>query len=576
MCGIVAIAGPGASRPRLDAMLATLTHRGPDAEGVWQSDDRQVALGHRRLSIIDLSDLANQPMTSANGRFQLILNGEIYNYRELRAELASYPYRTESDSEVLLAALQAWGTDCFDRLLGMFAFVVWDAATKSLLAVRDRFGVKPLYYAELDGTLLIASEIKALHAAGVPARPDEPAWAGYLAHGSYPEPSRTFWQGVYQLAAGHAMTWAGQELEPWCWYDLAERVGLDEDDRDDEVVRQEYLELLENSVRLRFRADVEVGINLSGGLDSATLLAMVGQVQGAEASVRAFTFVTGDPDYDELPWAQAMLAHTRHRGEVCSLQPDEVPALAASMQHVQDEPYGGLPTLAYAKVFARARELGVKVLLDGQGMDEQWAGYDYYRRSDYQASQPTLQGARDPAVRIETLQEDFCRLARVMEHKSPFPDRLRQLQHRDILTTKIPRALRFNDRVSMIASTELREPFLDHRLVELAFRQPAHRKIRGDTGKAFLREAVHHFFPKGISEAPKRPLQTPQREWLRGPLQAWADGQIETMLAGPQRHWFHADQVRVAWQRYGAGESDNSFYVWQWISLALMQDRFLS
>ncbi|MEM7588482.1 MAG: asparagine synthase-related protein, partial [Acidobacteriota bacterium] len=145
---------------------------------------------------------------------------------------------------------------------------------------------------------------------------------------------------------------------------------------------------------------------------------------------------------------------------------------------------------------------------------------------------------------------------------------------RDILTTKIPRALRFNDRISMIASTELREPFLDHRLVELAFRQPAHRKIRGDTGKAFLRAAVADFFPQQVSEAPKRPLQTPQREWLRGPLRDWANEQIEAMLDGPGGHWFHADRIRAAWQGYQAGNSDNSFYVWQWLSLAMLQERF--
>jgi asparagine synthase (glutamine-hydrolysing) len=555
-------------------MLSVQTHRGPDAEGMWLSNEAEVALGHRRLSIIDLSDSANQPMESEGGRFQLVLNGEIYNYRELRVELSDYPFRTESDTEVLLAALQRWGPECLDRLIGMFSFVVFDRRDGSLLAVRDRFGVKPLYYALLDGSLVIASEIKALHRAGLPARPDEAGWARYLAHGTYGDPSSTLWEGALQLAPGNAMRWHQGKLDSWSWYDLATRVDQAEDDRSDEVVREEYLALLADSVALRLRADVEVGINLSGGLDSATLLAMVDKAQGENASVRAFTFTTGDPDYDELPWAQRMMAHTHHKGEVCRLRYEEVPALAASMQDLQDEPYGGLPTLAYSKIFVRARELGVKVLLDGQGMDEQWAGYDYYRRDDYDASKPTLQGARTPAVLGDTLQPGFGSLAQQPSFPSPFPERLRNLQYRDIRFTKIPRALRFNDRVSMGASTELREPFLDHRVVELAFRQPRDRKIRGDTGKAFLREAVTPLFPAGISEAPKRPLQTPQREWLRGPLRLWASELIDSMLAGPQGHWFRRDQVTDAWQRYCAGESDNSFYVWQWLSLAMMQERF--
>ena len=566
--------GNGASRERLKRMLSTQIHRGPDAEGIWFSKDRDVGLGHRRLSIIDLSDAANQPMESADGRFQLVLNGEIYNYRELRTELSDYPFRTESDTEVLLAAVQRWGAGCFERLLGMFAFVVWDREEQSLLAVRDRFGVKPLYYSRQPGSLIIASEIKAIHSTGTPALPSESGWASYLAHGSYGDPTTTLWRDIDQLAPGHAMLWRDGDLEEWCWYDLATRVGPDEDPRDDGAVREEYLALLEESVRLRFRADVQVGINLSGGLDSATLLAMVGKVQGQDASVRAFTFTTGDPNYDELPWAQSMLAHTRHRGEVCTLSAAEVPALASSMQDFQDEPYGGLPTLAYTKIFMRARELGVIVLLDGQGMDEQWAGYDYYRRSDYDASRPTLQGARDPAVRRETLEAEFCALGRAPSFPSPFEDRVRNLQYRDIRYTKIPRALRFNDRVSMSASTELREPFLDHRIVELAFRQPVERKIRGETGKAFLRQMVAELFPRGISEAPKRPLQTPQREWLRGPLRAWADDLIGSMLRGPQGHWFREAEVNETWKRYCAGESDNSFYVWQWLSLAMMQDRF--
>jgi asparagine synthase (glutamine-hydrolysing) len=452
---------------------------------------------------------------------------------------------------------------------------VWDAAEERLFAARDRFGVKPLYYAERANTLAVASEIKALHRAGVEASPDERVWAAYLAQGSYGAPCETFWHGVRQLAPGHVLTWrAGEEPKLRRWYDLALRVGAAEDGRSDAEVADEYLALLEASIDLRFRADVEIGINLSGGLDSATLLATIARVHGADASLRAFTFVTGDPRYDELPWARALLARSRHRGEACLLEADEVPALAASVQAVDDEPYGGLPTLAYAKLFRRARELGVIVLLDGQGMDEQWAGYDYYRDASYEPNRPALQASGDAPVRPETLDREFRALAQPASFPAPFADRLRNLQYRDLCHTKLPRALRFNDRASMRASTELREPFLDHRIVELAVRQPAARKIRGEIGKAFLRDLVTAQLGADLSMAPKRALQTPQREWLREPLRAWAQASIEDVLSGPRRHWFRAERVREDWRRFCDGAGESSFFVWQWISLALLQSRF--
>jgi len=233
---------------------------------------------------------------------------------------------------------------------------------------------------------------------------------------------------------------------------------------------------------------------------------------------------------------------------------------------IEDEPFGGLPTLAYARVFERAREAGVIVLLDGQGMDEQWAGYDYYR-TDGDGTVSLIQGTRQRSVRPECLTPGMLARAERPELPAPFPDRLRNLQYRDIRYTKIPRALRFNDRISMRSSTELREPFLDHRLVELALRQPAERKIRDGQQKWMLRSLVGELLPKGVAEAPKRPLQTPQREWLRGPLREWATGQIERAL---ESGWLDADAVRREWRVYCAGEGDNSFFVWQWISLGLL------
>jgi asparagine synthase (glutamine-hydrolysing) len=330
--------------------------------------------------------------------------------------------------------------------------------------------------------------------------------------------------------------------------------------------------LLADSVRLRFRSDVPVGINLSGGLDSSTLLGVVQQLQGPDSEVSVYTFVTGEKDYDELPWVEKMLAHTHHPLRVCGLTPALVPELAASVQAHQDEPFGGLPTLAYSRVFELARADGTIVLLDGQGMDEQWAGYDYYvaALNGNRSSKTLIQGTKGRQVRPECLTREFLSLAQPFQPPEPFPDRLRNMQYRDTLYTKMPRALRFNDRVSMRSSTELREPFLDHRLFELALRQPPERKIVDGTHKSFLREISKRLLPTGVVEAPKRPLQTPQREWLRGPLRKWANDRIEEALDAFGREWLDDDRTRAVWRDYCDDGSDNSFYVWQWINLGLM------
>ncbi len=569
MCGIAVVAGADAAGARVERMLGTLTHRGPDDRGSWQAPAGNVALGQTRLSIIDLSAAGHQPMFSADQRFALVFNGEVYNHVELRAELSDYPYRSRTDTEVVLAAWARWGAACLDRLVGMFAFAIWDERENTLVAVRDRFGVKPLLHAELPGGgIALASETAALHAAGVPAAPDVVAWATYLDGGLYDHSPRTFWRGISSLPAGHLLTWrpdTGPEIRRW--YDFATKVGQDLDARPVDVVREEYLALLQQSVRLRFRSDVPVGINLSGGLDSSSLLGLVQLVQGEDSTALAFSFATGDDRYDELPWVQEMVARTAHPLIPCMLSAGEVPALAEQLAAHLAEPYGGLPTLAYANTFRRAREAGVIVVLDGQGMDEQWAGYDYYRRA-LDGPVPVVQGSTSSATRNELLSPALRAQVEPFTPPAPFPDQLRNIQLRDILHTKMPRALRFNDRISMASSVELREPFLDHRLFELAVRQPAERKIRGETGKWLLREIVAPLLPTELRLAPKRAVQTPQREWLRGPLRAWAESQLEVALARCG-HWFEPSVVQRTWKSFMDGEGDNSFWVWQLISVGL-------
>ena len=577
MCGLCGIGGPApgpedAAALRLEAMLEALAHRGPDDRG--RLTEPGILLGHNRLSILDLSAAGHQPMRSTSGRYSLILNGEIYNYLELRRELGRHTWRSGSDTEVLLELWEKEGPSCLQRCRGMFALAMWDRHERALYLARDRFGVKPLYLARRGAELLFASEIPALFAAGVPHEPNIVTWATYLRYGLYDHGEATFWQGIERLPAGHLLRFEPDtgRSEQCRWYDPAHVAASGPDLRREDAVREELLHRLTESIELRLRADVEIGVCLSGGFDSSLLLGLLRQRLGQDLSLRSYTFSCGDPAYDELPWALTMLAGTRVRWREVRLGPDEVPALARRMMDHQAEPYGGLPTLAMAKVFAAAREDGVKVLLDGNGMDEAWAGYDYYARTLEGAPPANLgpvQGSRSPAVRPEALSPDFAALAQLPEPRSPFTDALANAQLRDLEIAKIPRSLRFSDRVSMAASCELREPFLDHLLVELGLRQPPSRKIRDHQGKWLVRLVASNLLPKGLGEAPKRAVQTPQREWLRGPLAAWAEAEIEKALAA-RPELFEASQVRRLLSDFQAGKGDNSFPIWQWISAGML------
>jgi asparagine synthase (glutamine-hydrolysing) len=570
MCGISGISGNSWTKNQLNAMLQIQSHRGPDAHDIYIDDSQTTGLVHNRLSIIDLSDAGRQPMKDSSGRFVMVFNGEVYNYLEIRSQLSSeFNFRTQTDSEVILNAYIKWGASCLDKFIGMFAIVIYDIDNRKLWIARDRFGVKPLNYAfDGNGNFCFASEIKALHAFGIPREINEEAWASYLGYGRYDHQETTFWKNVYKLMPGHLMTLTDGKLTIKKWYKLEDKTGTEYDQRSIDQVAEEYFGLMQDSIRLRFRADVPVGINLSGGLDSSALLNLVNNVQGENSAISAFTFITGDDRYDELHWVKEMISKTKHPLITCLLEAKEVPAMAESVQYYEDEPFGGIPTLAYARVFEEARKAGVIVLLDGQGMDEQWAGYDYYRNADTGMASPTIQGTRDKSVLPECLDPEFMSLAQKWITPEKYPDKLRNLQYRDAFYTKIPRALRFNDRISMRSSTELREPFLDHRLFEIAFREPVHFKIQNGTGKWFMRQLLKNHLPGNVVEAPKRPLQTPQREWLRGPLKDWSYSMIQQAIS--ENGFLNKKEVIRHWNIFQQGESDNSFYIWQWISLALL------
>ena len=563
MCGIAGIIGPLAeNKPAFGKMLRKQKHRGPDAMDTWHS--KVCSLGHNRLSILDLSVDANQPMISNCGRYVLVFNGEIYNYIELKKQL-DYKFRTKTDSEILLALYIKHGENMISLLNGMFAFVIWDKKLNKLFAARDRFGVKPFYYAIVNESLIFASEIKSLIEFGVPNTPNDQVWADYLVNASYGEPDETFYKRINQLPGGYKLTFSLAERVPKIssYYNFVERVLNQRVFTSEEDLKSAYFRLLMNSIELRFRSDVPIGFNVSGGLDSSTLLALIAQLKAGEIEqLEAFTFYTGDSRYDELPWVKGLVEKTNSPLNKVLLKSNEVSDLIEKVSYFQDEPYGGVPTIAYSKIFEKAKGKGIKVLLDGQGMDEAWAGYDYFRSN----SNSLVQGVKSSATKSDILNIEFKRLAREKSYPTPFDNKMQNTQFRDLFYTKIPRALRFNDRISMMHSTELREPFLDYRLVEMAFAQKPEMKIKDQQGKWLLRQMVGELLGD-IAYAPKRPLQTPQREWLAEDLKDWVEQALDTLKEHP---WFDYNALKEEWTKYVDGDQDSSFHIWQWVNTSLL------
>ncbi len=561
MCGIAGIVGKY-TKSEMHAMLKSQKHRGPDFTGTFFDDN--IALGHNRLSIIDLSTESNQPFYNDSQRFALIFNGEIYNYIELRESLQKlYDFKTSGDTEVLLAAYIVWGKKCLDKLNGMFAFAIWDNLEQKLFAARDRFGIKPFHYWMDNERFMFSSEIKALHEAGIPQSPNQALWANYFVHGSYGMPNETFWENILRLPGGHYLEHDGENLKIEKWYDF-EKAVAEVDCLDYADAKQKYRVLLHDAVSLRFRADVTVGINISGGLDSAILLGLVNDFSKGRGDVDAYTFYTGDANYDELDKVSSMVQNCNVDLHSVLFSADEVPNFANFIAKAQDEPFGGIPTLAYAKIFEAAAKNNTRVLLDGQGMDEQWAGYDYYA----DGSEALIQGVGSSPYRKNVLSDAFRALAVKPEYPMPFDNKLQNLQYRDLFYTKIPRALRFCDRISMAFSTELREPFLDYRLVEFAFAQSVDRKINKGFTKWMLRDIGKEYSSNQIVKSEKRALQTPQREWLGGELKEFVEECLDNIENGPQSDWFDIEVLRAEWQKYIDGDNQSSFHIWQWVNFA--------
>jgi asparagine synthase (glutamine-hydrolysing) len=563
MCAIAGMFGNKISVIEVGKMLNSMHHRGPDNTDFYH-DQGYAILGHNRLSIIDLTTEANQPMSDTTGRYHLTFNGEIYNYKELKSEFTNeFEFRTNSDSEVLLALFIKYGSSCLKLLNGMFSFAIWDSKEKSLFAARDRFGVKPFYYTNTtENTFLFSSEIQAFHKVGVSKSPNRSVWANYFSKGSYGMPNETFWEGIHQLEPGHYFVWSNNDIQFYQWYDVLNLFEQKQISYTDAIEELNFL--VEDSIKIRLRSDVPLGINLSGGLDSSMLLHYTSQNENRIEDFESFTFYTGDDRYDELPWVQHLIAQYKHNSNFVRLSQNDVIAISQEVSRFQREPYGGIPTVAYYNVFQKAISKNIKVLMDGQGVDEVFLGYDYYTS----LSNNSIQGTKASPFKPELF--NFINKERIQDFPEPFTEKYLNLQYRDICFTKLPRALRFNDRISMANSVELREPFLDFRLVEFGLSLPISFKINGSTGKHIVRQLMSDKLPSQVNFSPKRALQTPQIEWMKGPLFLQIKENIELIKNTRYRHWFKWDLIDRELEKFKSLPAESSFHIWQLYNFSLL------
>lgn len=625
MCGIAGIFHCSTPKPvdavRVERMCDALVHRGPDGAGVWTAPG--VGLGHRRLSIIDLAG-SPQPMHSADGRAVIVFNGEIYNFRELRSELEAggAQFRTDGDTEVILAAWQRWGTDCLQHLHGMFAFALYDLTRRTLFLARDRLGVKPLFTARLsDGSVAFASELKGLLAHPLLRREIDPlAVEDYMTWGYVPD-HRSILKGVEKLPAGHfrLLDHNTPPTAPVCWWDVsfAERAKGSEAD-----LSAELLHLLREAVNSRMVADVPLGAFLSGGVDSSSVVALMAETSSDPVRTCSIGFDVTALDETAYAGKVARLFGTDHRARTVGSEDfSEIGRIAAMF----DEPFADASALPTWRVCQLARE-SVTVALSGDGADEAFAGY---RRQMFQAREDVIRAAlpaplrrhligplgalypkadwapralrakttllslagsgaqayaralafTPPEIREQLYSVDYLRLRGGYRAEQPFmalmeaaPARsgLDRAQYADLKFWLPGDILTKVDRTSMAVSLEAREPLLDHRLVEFAARLPQRLRLRGIQGKFILKSTMKRYLPDDILFRQKQGFVTPISAWLRGPLA----GEARAITGGgtlARLGWFDPSALGRIAEDHISGRVDHGRLLWQ----LLMLDRSL-
>jgi asparagine synthase (glutamine-hydrolysing) len=612
MCGIAGYAGWNRARERseadLVAMCDAIRHRGPDDAGYFVAPG--VALGMRRLSIIDLEG-GHQPIGNEDGRVQVVFNGEIYNYRELREPLlrAGHRFTTHSDTETLVHLYEERGDRLVDDLRGMFGFAIWDAARERLLLARDRLGIKPIYYWETDGGIAFASELKSLMALeGFPARIDQAALGDYLSLGYVPEPGCIF-EGVRKLPPGHTLSWkAGRGAEVRRYWSAVrpENPGIDEGEAVTELRR-----LLSESVRYRLIADVPLGAFLSGGIDSSAVVAEMSRQM--DRPVRTFSIGFPEPEFNEAPHAAAVASElgTDHTELVADPRVDE---LIEQVVLGFDEPFADSSAIPTFLVSRLARG-SVKVVLSGDGGDELFGGYTRYR--DYLARDVALPAplrrllglaarrlpqnargrnrllefARGPAGRYAGMVADPLRVdeggvarpevvAAAGEMDELLVRWFREVGERDAigrltlvdLHSYLPGDILTKvDRTSMAASIEARVPLLDHKLVEFAATLPSRLKVRNGVGKWIFRRAVQGLVPPAVLAKRKQGFGVPLRLWFRRELR-W---RIDALLRPDSVIYEYLDPVAVrrVVGEHLSGRRDHSPLLWKLVVLQLWMER---
>lgn len=604
MCGLFGLYAPGGADPQLaHRAVAAMRHRGPDAQRVWRSACGRLVLGHARLKVLDLSEDANQPMHSRDGRWSLVFNGEIVNYRDVRAAYKGpWKFRTSGDSEVLLATYAARGAAAMHDWVGMFAFGLHDGEQETLTLARDRFGIKPLYLIDLpDGGLAFASEIPPLLPLLKQVRADADVIRTYLETGLYDHTERTFFAGVEALPQG---TWLELDLatgqrKAARWYDLARHV-TDLSAACGPELLEEGTRRVETAIRDHLVADVKVGLNVSGGVDSSVLVGI------AREHVRDIELFTQDyePPYSEAAWVREVAGGCPLH--LVALKSEDILAVLAETVRRQAEPFGGTSVCGYDGLYAAADAAGVTVLLDGNGADEAFLGYKKYhadfvsasgddatwraRAAAYsefwnEAAPPrgeTIPGGRSidgtigvrPDAMATALVQSSSTLglsmAGMQDARGPKADAMS-----DLLATKIPRGLRFNDRMSMGRSKELRVPFLDHRVVEFGLAVPAERLLNEHGSKALFRKIATRWVPDNVAFAAKRSVQSPQREWLRQHWRPFVSGLLGSESFA-DRGWIDPARATGIYDDYCRDGGDNSFFIWQWLNLELWAREFLA
>ena len=602
------------------AMAATLRHRGPDASGVWADAESGIGFGHTRLSIVDLSPAGAQPMISSCGRFVIVYNGEIFNAAELRPELEAKGrrFKGHSDTEVIVEACAEWGVQqTATRIIGMFAFAVYDRRDKRLSLVRDRLGIKPLYWGKAGTRLAFASELKAFGALpGWNKKLNRDALASYLRFAYVPAP-HSIYRGISKLMPGHiAMIDPTGEtrIAPfWTLADAAERGKADQLDVGDKQACDMFEALLGDAVGRRLVADVPLGAFLSGGIDSSAVAAMMRMK--SNAPVRTYSIGFREQGFDEAPHASAVAAHLGTEHTELYVSAKEAQDAIPLMPEIYDEPFADssqIPTYLLSKLTRQH----VTVALSGDGGDELFAGYTRHRFANRIQSMPPrvaqlLASGLDmagpavwdrlfklvPARRRPSYGGDKMQKTAAMLREGPqgayrslvsawddpeaivlgarelkgaifdpdlaaaLPDGLDRMQYLDTLTYLPDDILTKVDRASMAVGLEVRVPILDHRIVEFSWRLPSRFKMRGGKGKWLLRQLAYRHVPKALLDRPKSGFAVPIGAWLRGPLCDWAEALLQPARL-EESGLLDAAPIRARWEEHLDGRRNWHGSLW--------------